>query len=336
MARGKVGATEPEVVDAGSSELTQVVTTDDEIFVRDAGIAVKTFLGTLNAFFARARQLEKEAVGRLAKARSLQVPATMEEDVAIQEFIRDATAGTKESIAHWNICQAVSGFHRRLTSTRQRAVDPNEQANAIGNQLHNKYVDNEKRRAAEEQDRLRREAEAQSMADRVKELARQEEMAAKAEADAPLLSERESVFVDLIVAGNKPSLAAQRAGFKNPTTVGPQLLERPKVASAIEAKERAAAIRAQAAATKERPLDVQVETVRPNIAKASGASDRTYHGAKVLDEAALHDAVFAGRFGIPRDVLVVDHSKVNAYGKDLKELINKWPGVQYTKNTKVT
>lgn len=330
MARGKVGASEPEVIDA-------IATTDpDELFVQQAGLAVSGFLQGLGAFFTRARDIEHAAVSRLERAKQLTVPTSADEDVRMQEFVRETTAAAKEAIAHWNICQAVSGFHRRLTSARQRAVDANEQANAIANALHNRFVDAEKRRAAEEQDRLRREAEAKAQADRAAELARQEELAAKAEADAPTLSEREAVFVDLIIAGNKPSLAAQRAGFKNPATVGPQLLERPKVASAIEAKEKAAAIRTQAAAIKEQPLDVQHETVQPNLPKASGASDRTYHGAKVLDEDALLNAVFSGKYGIPRDVLVVDHAKVNAYGKDLKALINKWPGVQYTKNTKVT
>jgi hypothetical protein len=94
-------------------------------------------------------------------------------------------------------------------------------------------------------------------------------------------------------------------------------------------------MRAQAAATKEQPLDVQYQQAKPDVKRAAGASDRTTHGAEVMDEAALHDAVFAGRFGIPRDVLVVDHARVNAYGKDLKELINKWQALRYTKNTKV-
>ena len=330
MARGKVGATEPEVIDA-------VATVDDpdQQFVEQAGLGVKEFLARAGAFFAEARAIEKAANDRLALAKTLTVPTTPDEDVALQERIKSTTAATKHAIEHWSIAQALHHFHRRITSARARGVDPNEAANTIQNRLHNEYVDNEKRKAAAETERLRREAEAKAQADRDAEVARQEELAAKAEASAPTLSERESVFVDLIVSGNKPSQAAQRAGFKNAATVGPQLLERPKIAKAIEAKESAAAMRAQAAATKEQPLDVQYTITTPNVKRAAGASDRTTHGADVMDEAALHDAVFAGRFGIPRDVLVVDHARVNAYGKDLKELINKWPGVRYTKNTKV-
>jgi hypothetical protein len=332
MAKQQSAADAPDIIDVTGRLAT---TNEDERFIEDAGIAVRSFLAGLGEFFRTASAMERRAADRLTFARSLSTPKTADEDVTLQTLIRETTADSKAAIEHWNICQAVSGFHRRLTSARARTVDTLTEANTIQNRLHNAFTDAERRKAAEETERKRVEAERQAQADRDAEVARQEAAAAKAEAEAPDLSEREAVFVDLIVAGNKPSLAAQRAGFKNFSTVGPQLLERPKIAQAIEAKERAAAMRAQAQAVKQQPLDVQHEATKPDIKKASGASDRTTHGAEVVDEAALHDAVFAGRFGIPRDVLVVDPAKVNRYGKDLKELINKWPGVRYTKNTKV-
>lgn len=331
-AKGKP-APAAEVIDPEAMQLTTLFGDQEGTLAAKALEAVRSFVGGLQGFVSRARDLELRAAQTLEQASRLKPPANSTEDEAIQSFIRTANSERKEVEEHWTVTSAIHQFHRRMTAQRDKPVKALERAAAIGQQLHNTYVEAERRRAQEEEDRIRRQKEEEARQQRERELAQAEEEAIRREAAMPTLSEREQIFVDLVVAGVVASQAAHRAGFKD-TTRGVRMLEMPKIAAAIKAKQDAAAIRKQAEAKRQQPLAVEHTEVKPDITRASGAVDRTTHSAELLNEAALISACIAGGHGIPHDILRVDPAKLNEYARSLQERINLWPGVRYKRNTK--
>lgn len=337
--QGKNRNPAPLVAPADLADATEALATQnpDEVFVHSAGLAVVQFLRGVTAFFATATTIERNAEGVLALAEQMQKkpPTNVAEDIIVQDFVRMTTADKKAAEEHWKITATISQFHRRMTGARARATDKLETANAIGNRLHNAYVETERARAAAEQDRLRREAEEKARADQQAEQARAAAEALRIEQEAPELSPRENVFVDTLLLTGDAFKAASKADYAQPRSTAEKLLALPKIIAAIEARRKAEDVRRQAAAKAAIPLDVQHETVRPNIGRAAGASDRTTHSAELVDERALVDAVIRGGLGIPSDLLVVDEAKLNEYARSLHELVNRWPGVRYKKTTKV-
>lgn len=312
-----------------------VEVSEDEQFVAQAATHVLAFLKRLGEFFTIARALEESAVATLDAARGLQPSTNADEDVKVQQFIKKTSADAKDVADHWSITTVIHGFHRRMTGRRAVAEGKLKEANAIGNALHNRYVDERKRKAAEAQEQERRAAETRARLEREQEQAAREAEALKAESEAPELSEREQRFVDEVFKLIPPSQAARIVGYKNHALQAEKLLALPKIQAAIEVKRKAAAIREQAAAEAQKPLDIQVETVRPEIDRAVGARDRTTHSAEVVDAQALIQACIAGGYGIPWDILDVKPAKVNEYARSLHERISLWPGVRYVKKTTV-
>lgn len=327
MAKRAAAAKEAEVID-----VTENV---DLMQSREDGGAINEFVRTLGIFFNKARALEQGAKSHLETAASMLPPKTAEDDVRIQTFCKQVSTHRKEIAEHWEITSVIHRFHRRLTAARDRGIQADERAGEIANGLHNRYVEDERRKAQLEEDRRRREAEERARRDRQAELERLEAEAVKAEEASPALSEREELFRDYIVAGLPQQDAARRAGYKDPLAASARLMGSDKIRNAITAKQQAMRARQQAEAVKASPVAVETQAVRPNIERASGVSDRTTHGAEVVDAQALIDAVFEGKYGIPRDVLMVNPVKVNEYGRSLHELIDRWPGVRYTKKTRV-
>lgn len=318
---------EPEVIEPHDPDLA-VVETD--------GSVIAKFIEGIVHFFREARELEVKAVTTLSKARALKAPKSADDDSNIQTFIKQANADRKTVDAHWSICQTFSQVHRRLTSARARATDPLEEAARIAQRLHNDYAEEQRRIAAREQERLRQEAEEKARQDREREAQQLEAAALEREQASAELSEREQHFVRLVADNNQPpALAAFNAGFKNQEKAAARLMATPKIIDAIKATRDAIAIRQQAAATREKPLDVRVETVKPAVGKAIGGSfDRTTHSAEVLDQDAFIAAVISGKHGIPWDVLTVNQPKLNEYARSLQERINLWPGIRHNRNTK--
>jgi hypothetical protein len=247
----------------------------------------------------------------------------------------------KEAGTYWDICQKLGALHKLFTGKRGIALNYLTQAKAKGNALHNGWTESERRRVDRENEERRIAAEKKAQQERDEELARSEAAALKAEQDSPTLSAREQAFVDHHFIGafqGNAAAQARNAGYKDPAVAAARLLGMSKIQQALQAKQKAAEIRKQAEAVKAAPLDVQAETVRPNIGRASGATDRTTHGAVCdtpADEARLIDAVLRGGLGIPTDVLMVNPVKLNEYGRSMRELVNRWPGVRYTKKTGV-
>lgn len=309
---------------------------EDQQLVEAAGIAIRNFLLAVPAFFTTAQSLERRAKESQAAAKLLSVPSTVSEDEDIQRFIKATTADRKEVESHWGITATISGFHRRMTAARSRATDALEEANNTANKLHNTYVETEKRRAAAEQERIRREAEDLARRQREEELARMEAEAVKREEASPNLSERERVFVENFHLRGDGIRAAQAAGFKDAAKTAARLLTLPKVMEAIRLKREAVAIREQATARKAEPVEVEVPTIRPNLAKApGGGSGRTTWSGELLDFDALMEAFLSGKHGIPRDVFMVNPVKLNEYARSLQSRLDLWPGVRAKKSTKV-
>lgn len=344
MAKRQTAAPPPvpdvEVLDPVSPE-QQLVTTE--------GGKLRTFLslGEITRFFKRAGEIERAAKERLDIARQLKPPTDAPSDEKIQLFIKAVKDDITIAEEHWGIAAVLHHLHRAITAARSRTTGKDSKGNPTGmldqaaglaQALHNRYVEDERRRAQEEQARLNREAEQRAQEQRERELAELEAAALKAEAASPELSERERLFVDYFTGPyQNASRAAQQAGFKDPDTQSARLLKSPKVVKAIEAKRAANTIRTQAAAKREMPVQYETTTVQPNISRAAGAHDRTTHGAEVTDEQALLvaalDPMMRTRLGIPADIVMINRSKVNEYGSSLKELIEKWPGVRHTKKT---
>lgn len=309
---------------------------DDEVFVHSAGLGIIKFLHGVAAFFTTATAIEAAAVTTLEKARALRPPTDGVTDLAIQKFILKTVDDRKAAETHWSVTGTISQFHRRMTGARKRATDPLEEASRIGNALHNAYVDNERRRAEAEQRRVDEEARQKQQAIRDAELADLEAKALEAEEAAIDLSDREQAFVDAYFAGigtrENGQASARRAGFKNPMKDAARLLTLPKIQRALEGRRAAQQIRAQAAAVKLSPKEpVHIDEVRADVQKASGARTRTTWSADVTNAQALIDAAFRGE--VPRDLLVLDLSRLNDYAGRLMENLDRWPGVKAVKKT---
>lgn len=332
-AKGKA-APAPEVIDPEALQLAEMFGDQEGTLAAKALEAFRSFVGGLAGFVSRAKSLELRAANTLEQAARLRPPANSAEDETIQSFIRSANADRKEVEEHWTVTSAIHQFHRRMTAQRDKPVKALERAAAIGQQLHNTYVETERRRAQEEEDRIRRQREEEARLQRERELAAAEEEAIRREGLSPTLSERENLFVDAYVRSGDGTRAATYAGFKDAAKQSVRLLSTQKVQAAIQAKRDAAAIREQAEAKRRAPLAVEHTEVKPDITRSSGAVDRTTHSAELLNEAQLIAACIAGGHGIPQDILRVDPTKLNEYARSLQERINLWPGVRYKKTTK--
>lgn len=310
---------------------------EDELDAAQAARAIGDFLKSIAGFFTTALALEQTAKQLLDTAKMLTAPDTAEEDAELQRFIKRTSAAKRDVEAHWTITATVSAFHKRLTSRRAVATGAADEANMIGNRLHNAYVDRERRRVAEAQERIRREAEAEAQRRRDLELKAAEEAALKAEADSPTLSSREDEFIELLMGRcrNNPIAAARSAGYKDPVASAPALLAKPKIQQALQARTQAAAIREQAAAKRDEPLRYETPNVEANIIKAPGAFDRTTWAGERLDDMATLEAWKAGKHGIPADLFQVNPVKLNEYARSLGPRLDLWPGVRAKKTTKV-
>lgn len=326
-------AKEQEVIDVGE------VPEDQQVIVSD-GATLTSFLGGFAAFFSQATELEDAAGALELKSRTWANPKTAEEDAALVRNIQAATAAKKSIVTHWEITSAFSRLHKRLVAVRERGVAKAELAASRAQTYHNYYLQAEKRRVQEENDRREREAEERARMQREAELRALEEKRVEAEETAPELSAREQAFVRYFREGKAGRVAAQLAGYKDPVAQAARLQTSEKIRAAIRAADEADALRRQAAAKAAQPLDVApVERAVVNVIKTG--SERSYKGAELLDGVALQTAFlgcaprdFQNKYGIPADVFTVDESKLNQYGRDLGVLINRWPGVRFTDKKK--
>lgn len=295
--------------------------------------SMTAFFGGLKAFLTRAQSLEATAKGTLATAKTLVMPQDGGQDAAIQTFVRRAKEDRKAVEDHWQITSLIHRFHKRLVSARTRATDPLDQAEAIGNNLHNRYRAEAERKAREEERRREAEAQAEAQREREKVLAEYEAEALRKESESGDLSEREEQFVRLVASGvNSAKQAAITVGYRD-ANMGAKLLDKPKIAAAIQAIVDAVALRKQAEAVKAMPLVIEQDT--SVSADVVDGGDRTTKTAELLDPQAFIEAVLSQKYGIPLDVLEVSQARLNAHARSLGELINRWPGVKLKKTTRI-
>lgn len=300
---------------------------------------VTQFLKKLGAFYDRAKELEVSAIARRNAALHLPAPANATEDELIQIAIKDTNAAKKALADHWTITAVVHKIHRRLTGRRKIAEDALDGASTRLNELHNRFVAEEKRKAREAQERIEREERERAERERQAELDRLAREAEEAEASSPDLSAREREFVRHFAAKNNAAEAARLAGYKAPSTKGPQLLTYTKILDALEALRKADALRQQAEAEARRPLEVDHVEVQPAVTKVAGAVSRTTWSAEVVDEAKLIAAVLdpwaRKQFSLPEDIVKIDRVKLNEYARSLHEQLDRWPGVKAVSSTKL-
>ena len=332
MAKGKTGT----VADAIDADAALIQAIPELVPTRAESMTIREFIASLTPFFQTARTLEVAAKATLQRARASATPAHADADALIQVEIRQSSTDKKIVEDHWKITSTLFNFQRRLVTARKRATDALDEAATIWQRQHNTFAEMARRTAQAEQDRLRREAEAQAQQERTAELARLEQQALDAEAASGDLSERERSFVDYYTGPYRdPVRAAQQAGYKDPAMQAPRLLSMPKIQAAIKGKLEANALRDQRAAVKDAPLDVQVPTVAPNIAKVG--TDRTTKSAEVYDPEAFMAALLDPRtrtaLGIPATCATFDQVELNRQARDLGEFIGRWPGVRLVKKT---
>jgi hypothetical protein len=328
---------------AATAELVETPKETDLSFTLSAGAAVVAFLKKATEFFGRADKLEKTALDVLAHAKTLAAPKSGDDDVEVQKFITRCNTGTKTVEAHWDgsdtepgITRILYRLHRRSTQRRDVAIKALKDAADIGNRLHNGWTAKERARVEEENRKRQEEADRKAREDRERELAALERERVKAEEASPDLSEREEKFVIAVAVRYEPVVAAREAGYANPEATATRLLASKKITKAIELRKKANAAAEQAQAIAAAPIvPAEIVEEKADIQSAAGAHDVTRWKAKVEDEQAFIDAVFAGKLGIPRDVLCIDVTKLNQYARDLKQTINRWPGVKAVSDTKV-
>lgn len=327
---------------AATAELVETKETDLS-FTLSAGAAVVAFLKKATEFFGRADKLEKTATDVLAHAKTLAPPQNGADDVAVQTFITRCNTGTKTVEDHWDgtdtqpgITRILYRLHRRSTQRRDVAIKALKEAAEIGNRLHNGWTAKERERVDRENRERQRLADEKAAKDRQDELDRLERERVKAEDASPELSEREQKFVIAIAVNYDPTVAAREAGYADPSKRATILLQSKKIQKAIELRRKANAAAQQKEALAEAPLaPAEIIEEKADIQSAAGAHDVTRWKAKVENEAEFIAAVFAGKHGIPRDVLCIDVTKLNQYARDLKTTINRWPGVKAVSDTKV-
>lgn len=299
---------------------------------------IVSFLAGFKAFLTEAGEMETKAKTDLGMARLWARPTTLEEDEALVARIRANNQEQKAIEAKWHITSVMHQFHRRLTAARDRATGARATITRIGNDLHNDYAAEQKRKEREEEDRRRRADEERARLEREQELATIEQQALAAEASSPNLSEREAQFVDYYTGPySVPATAARQAGYKNPDQAAARLLATPKIETAIKAKRDAQALREQAAAKREAPLPATGSSYKAPTQVATDG--RTTWSCEVEDYhafmAVLLDPKLRAQYGIPASCADYKQTELNELARSLHEQLNRVPGLRAKKNTRV-
>lgn len=194
------------------------------------------------------------------------------------------------------------------------------------------YEDAEKARVAREQEIERRRQQEEAQRTRDAELAKMEQEALAAEQQSDQLSDRERAFAQAVFQNLPPEVAAKRAGYKDPQGQAARLLNTPKIAAAIDGMRQAQALRTQASAVAEKPLEVREPEVQANLGKVAGVRTVTTHTGEVIDSAAcLAHLLDGGPDAPPSDLFMVNPVKLNEYARTIRENVDRWRGVRYVK-----
>ena len=194
------------------------------------------------------------------------------------------------------------------------------------------YEEAEQARVAREQEAERRRQTEEAQRQRDAEVARMEKDALAAEQQSDQLSDRERAFAQSVYQGISPEGAATRAGYKDPQAQAARLLNTPKIAAVIEGMQQAKALREQAAAVKEKPIEIREPEVQANLGKVAGVRTVTTHTGEVVNAAACLAHLLAGGMDAPpADLFMVNPVKLNEYARAIHENVERWRGIRYVK-----
>jgi hypothetical protein len=277
------------------------------------------------------QRLIVEAERAVDKARAMTPCQTADEDAIAQGLVKYARGRKKAAEENGAITQALSRLHKAFVAITRRSTSPWDEVIAIGTKLHNDYVAAEQRRAEAERRRLQEEEDRRAAAARQAELDELERQAAAAEEASPDLSDREARIVDALVNGSRRLATVDATEvIRIASTVGyrrqPSAACISKIVAAVEAQRSAKAIRSQAKATAAAPVEARTVEVKPNVQKV-GIERRT-RSAILKDEQALIAAILKGA-PIPHTLLTINTTELNRQARELGELINDWPGVEF-------
>ena len=198
------------------------------------------------------------------------------------------------------------------------------------------YEDVEKLRIEAEEARQRAEQERIAREKRQAELDALERQALEAEAESDALSDRERAFVQRVYAALGVDRASERwlnaaaksCGFTQ-DNYGVRLMAREKIRSTLEAMQAAVALREQAAAVAEKPVQVQKVQVESQMAKVSGVRTVTTWTGEVTDRDMLIDAVMRGV--ADRKLLMPNQPAINELARALHAQLDRIPGLRHVK-----
>lgn len=317
--------------DPGTALAKLGIDQDESMTILEGILEVSRFRAGIIKFFTDVLALEQAAKNYEIASRVWKAPTSKEEDERLQKEIIKGSDQEKAVEAGWSITAVISRFHRKMTGRRKVSED----ALALGKKrlqaLHDGWVAAEKRRVDEVNRLAREKAERDERARIEREADDLERAALQAEAGNTELSERERIFVEAYVAGKQADIAARQAGYKDPFKQCVKLLQQEKIARAIEGLRTAAIAREQAEAVRQQPVEVNIVEEEAQLGDA-GTDVETWK-AVIVDPVAFREAVIAGKHGIPHDTLEPSQGALTQHARQLKALMNTWPGVKAVKTT---
>jgi hypothetical protein len=243
---------------------------------------------------------------------------------------------------HWQrITRSIDALKKTMFGFRDDDMGALDHGLVIAERIIIDFENAERDRIRREEERRRQEAEAKAKEERERELAKADALAFALEEKAEGLSQRELWFVEKVFeqrldVANPTALdlramqvIAKQAGYKDVDTQVARLLRSPKILDALKAKHDARAIREQAQAKREQPIDVAetapVET--PLDAGRGLRTTRTYYSAEVVDVQKLREAYIAGDLNL--ETLIPNEVYLNSQARTAKsaEIFEKaFPG----------
>lgn len=263
------------------------------------------------------------------------------------EMIRAGKEIKRKITSHWQrITRSIDDLKRTMFGFRDDDLGALDRGLAVAERvvLDFENAERERVRRREEEDRLARERKA--VEDRNRELEAAEDRALEIEQQSENLSARELWFVNSVfsngidtsnpTAGELRTMLsiAREAGYKKPDVDVARLLRTQKILEAIKGKHDAKAIRDQAAAQRQQPVDVAPALpVESNLASGRGLpTTRTYYSCHVESADKLKEAFLNGE--VDRQALIPNETYLNAQARAAKsaEIFERaFPGCRLVK-----
>ncbi len=271
-----------------------------------------------------------QAAALLVQAGRLVVTDRVSHEAAL-EFVRGAKQLARKITEHWQrITRSVDDLKRSMLNLKAADLGPVEDAIRMAEGVALAYENAERERVRRLEETQRQEREAAARQERQRELDAAEDKALELEQQSENLSARELWFVEKVFSNGldftnptttdlKAMMAiAREGGFKKPDVDVARLLRMSKITSAIQAKHEARAIREQADARRQQPINViDAPPVQSNLAGGRGLpTTRSYHSCEVVDANKLREAFLNGE--VPAEALIPNETYLNAQARAAK------------------